>query len=393
MPKLHPNIELVEVKKEELPEKIASSLSKGITEKRILCDRFGAYYLIKKPDPLTVEDVFKGYLSKEELKNPSFDTMEHIFSIKLESAFLEVLIPRMAKKMFEGILVVPENYLHVDKDKSIGVISKFINSFSEFLAKKEAVKTEPLFEREYLPKRAHLFLTLEEAKILGQLYAVALVFNLWDLLNSKLLNSGYCMIHNDVKRAAIVDFGCAGILSYKGRHADTLALDDPDFSPAKKISYSFFGQDYRNHYRHGFALPFDKLVAPLLPHTVVSDLFNMSEKDPISLSMLAGFCEAITTAEKNMSQNPHLLEEELIQSYNAITVDSSLHADELKSHLNAEFYGKPEKNSHSLVALLQQRLVSAKMLIYQFKAGKPATVIQEEIRDCYYYSQCWGNTK
>lgn len=393
MPKLHPNIELVEVIKDTLPEKIASSLSKGITEKRILCDQFGAYYLIKKPDPLTVEDVFKGYLSNEELKKPSFDTMEHIFSIKLESAFLEVLIPRMVKKMFEGIIVVPENYLHVDKDKSIGVISKFINSFSEFLAKKEAVKAEPLFEREYLPKRAHLSLTSEEARILGQLYAVALVFNLWDLLNSKLLNSGYCVGSDAVKRAAIVDFGCAGILSYKGRHADTLALDDPDFSPAKKINYSFFGQNYRDHYRHGFALPFDRLVAPLLPHTVISDLFNMSGKDPISRSMLEGFCEAITAAEKNMTQNPLLLEEELIESYKAITLDSSLKADELKSHLNTEFYGKSEKNSHSLVTLLQQRLVSAKMLIYQFKAGIPATVVQEKIRDFYYYSQCWGNTK
>ncbi|WP_454781802.1 hypothetical protein [Legionella sp. WA2022007384] len=312
MPKLPHNIELKEVKKEELPSKIASSLSKGITEKKILSDQFGAYYLIKKPDTLTVNDVFKGYLSHEELNNPSFNTTEHIFSIKLEGAFLEVLIPRMAKKMFEGILVVPENHLHIDKDQSIGVISKFINGFSEFLSQKEEVRTAPLFDREYLPTRKNLSLNSEEAKIIGQLYAVALVFNLWDILNSKLLNSGYCVESDGTKRAAIVDFGCAGILSYKGRHADTLALDDPSFSPTEKISYSFFGQNYRDHYRHGYALPFDKLVGPLLPHTIISDLFDMSGEDGISRSMLDGFCQAITVAEKNLAQNPYLLEEVLM---------------------------------------------------------------------------------
>lgn len=291
--------------------------------------------------------------------------------------------------MFEGILEVPENYLHVDKDKSIGVISKFINSFSEFLSQKETVKTEPLFEREQLPKRDDLSLTSEEARFLGQLYAVALVFNLWDLLNSKLLNSGYCVDKNHQKRAAIVDFGCGGTLSYKGRHADTLAFDDPDFSPTKKVAYSFFGQKYRDHYRHGYALPFDKLVAPLLPHTIIADLFDMSKEDKISRSMLEGFCEAITTAEKNMAQDPHLLEDALFQSLSAITLDSSIQTHDLKSHLNAEFYGKPEKNSHALVTILQQRLHSVKMLLMQFKVGISATEIQQEIRDYYYYSQNW----
>ncbi|QMT60894.1 hypothetical protein [Legionella sp. PC997] len=392
MPKLPHNIELIEVNKEELPPLIASSLSKGITEKKILSDSFGAYYLIKKPDALTVNDVFKGYLSHEELNNPSFDAMEHIFSIKLEGAFLEVLIPRLAKKMFADILVVPENHLHIDKDRSIGVISKFIKGFSEFLSQKETIKTAPLFDRNYLPTRANLSLTLEEAKILGQLYAVALVFNLWDILNSKLLNSGYCVESDGSKRAAIVDFGCAGILSYKGRHADTLALDDPSFSPTKSISYSFFGQNYRDHYRHGYALPFDKLVGPLLPHTIIPDLFNMSGEDMISRTMLDGFCQAITVAEKNMAQNPHLLEEVLMQSENAFTLDSTLQAHELKTHLNTEFYGKPKQNADTLITLIQQRLISTKMLIAPFRAGIPAPLIQEEIRDCYYYAQCWSKS-
>ncbi|AUH72238.1 hypothetical protein [Legionella sainthelensi] len=389
MPKLHHNFELIAVNN-KLPEKVASSLLKGVTEKRILKDQLGAYYLIKKPDELTVNDVFKGYLSEEQLQYPDFDAKEHIFSIQLEGAFLEIVIPRMAKKMFEGILSVPENYLHVDKDKSIGVISKFINNFSEFLSQKDAVKIESLFDREHLPKRKDLSLTPEEAMIIGQLYAVALVFNLWDLLNSKLLNSGYCL-REGVKQAAIVDFGCGATLSYKGRHADTLAMDDPYFSPAKKIDYSFFGQNYRDHYRHGHALPFDQLVAPLLPHTIISDLFNMSEKDTISQAMLEGFCQAITTAEKNMAQNPYLLEEGLTESYSAITLDSSIQADELQSHLNTEFYSiHPKKDSHSLIYLLQQRLSSAKMLITQFQAGISATSIQEEIRDYYYHSQYIG---
>jgi hypothetical protein len=386
MPKLRNEIVLTPVK-EELPNKIASSLLKGITEKSVLCDQSGAYYLIKKPDVLTVEDVFYGYIPDNQLQNPSFDPKEHIFSIQIEGAFLEILIPHMAGKMFEGILIVPENHLHVDAEKSIGVISKFINNFSEFLSKKKEVIKAPLFDREFLPKRADLSLTSEEAKIIGQLYAVALLFNLWDLFNSKLLNSGYCIDIDDIKRAAIVDFGCGGTISYKGRHADILALDDPLFSLDKKIHYSFFGQSYRNHYRHGHALPFDKVVAPLLPHTVISDLFDMSKHDAISLSMLEGFIQAITIAEKNMAANPHLLEEALAQSYDAITLDSFIQAEELRTQLNTEFYGKPEKRTHNLINLLQHRLGSVKKLVDQFKAGKPATTIQEEVRDYYYESQ------
>jgi hypothetical protein len=386
MPRLPNKIDLLPVK-EELPNKISSSLLKGITEKSILCDRFGAYYLIKRPDVLTVEDVFRGYLSEEQLKNPSFDPDKHIFAIQLESSFLEVLIPRMAGKMFEGILIVPENYLHVGVDKSIRVISKFMNNFLEFLSTKKEVINKPLFDREYLPQRADLSLTAEEATIIGQLYAVALVFNLWDLLNSKLLNSGYCVDMNDKKKAAIVDFGCGGTISYKGRHADTLAFDDPLFSPDKKISYSFFGQTYRDHYRHGHALPFDKVVAPLLPHMIISDLFEMSKRDEVSQSMLKGFFQAINNAERNMAANPHLLEEALAQSYGAITLDSSIQVKELRAQLNTEFYGKPEKETHNLINLLQHRLSSTKNLFEQFKAERAATVIQEEVRDYYYKSQ------
>lgn len=386
MPKLRNEKVLVSVN-DELPNTIASSLSKGITEKSILCDQHNAYYLMKKTDSLTVRDVFKGYLPEKQIQNPSFNPEKHIFSIQLESAFLEVLIPHMAGTMFGGILMVPENYLHIDEKKSIHVISKFMSNFCEFLAKKDAVAGEPLFDRELLPQRIDLSLTPEEAKIIGQLYAVALVFNLWDLLNSKLLNSGYCIGSDDIKRAAIVDFGCGGTLSYKGRHADSLAFDDPLFSAKKKISYSFFGQCYRDHYRHGHALPFDKAVAPLLPHTVIADLFDMSGKDAVSQSMLEGFSQAIATAERNMSANPHLLAEALAQSYDAITIDSSIQAEQLKAQLNTEFYGKPLKNAHNLLSILQERLSSAKKLIYQFKAGIPATTIQEQVRDQYHEAQ------
>lgn len=115
----------------------------------------------------------------------------------------------------------------------------------------------------------------------------------------------------------------------------------------------------------------------------------MSQEDPLSRSMREGFAEAITTAEKNMALDPHLLEDSLAQAFSAITLDSSIQADELKSHLHAEFYGRADKNSHALIALLQQRLQSAKILLFQFEAGIAATEIQNEIRDYYYHSQCW----
>lgn len=388
MPKLRNNAILTSPRS-PLPDKIASSLSKGITEKKILEDQFGIFYLAKKPDELTVEDVFSGYMTQEGMQSSVNKTTSHIFSLQMERAFLEILIPRIANRLFHGILRTPETFLHVDEENSIWIISKFLNGFSEFLANKEVVKTNaPLFDLTHLPTRADLHLTPEEAKIIGQLYAVALVFNLWDLLNSKLLNSGYYQSDNN-KIAAIVDFGCGAHISYKGRHADTLALDDLHFSPAKKIDYSFFGQNYREHYRHGHVLPFDKLVAPLLPHTIIADLFDMSSTDTISRSMLEGFTQALTLAERNMAEHPRLLEEALEDAYNGICIDSTIQAPALKVHLNNEYYNGSEEGKHTLAGVIQQRLAESVKLVSKFKEGIPATTLQEQVRDNYYFSQQW----
>lgn len=374
--------------KSNLPNTIASSISKGITEKTILEDQQGIFYLAKKPDQLTIEDVFSGYLPQEELQKAGAEAKAHIFSLQIEQCFLEILIPRMANRLFNGVLRTPETFLHVDEENSIWIISKFLNGFSEFLAKKEIVKEkDPLFYQTNLPKRADLQLNAEEATIIGQLYAVALVFNLWDLLNSKLLNSGYCLLEENKKIAAIVDFGCSAHISYKGRHNDTLPLTDPLFSPHKSIDYSFFGQTFREHYRHGHVLPFDSLVAPLLPHTIIADLFDMSATDIISQNMLQGFINALSIAEHNLRDNPNLLQEALDDAYNGISLDSTIQSPELKLHLNNEFYNHPVKGKHTLIGIIQDRLRETIRLIPQFKNGVLATSIQEQVRDSYYVSQ------
>jgi hypothetical protein len=388
VPKLRNNLELTSPRG-HLPGTIASSLSKGITEKTILEDQHGIFYLAKTPDELTVEDVFSGYLSEEVLKSPTPETTAHIFSLQLERAFLEILVPRMVQKLFRGAVHAPDTFLHVSEDKSIWILSRFMNGFCEFLANKDVIKARaPLFDVTHLPKRAELHLTEEEAQIVGQLYAVALVFNLWDLLNSKLLNSGYCLADHR-KRAAIVDFGCGVHISYKGRHNDTLALDDPLFVPQKKIDYTFFGKNYRDHYRHGHALPFDKLVAPMLPHTIIPDLFDMSKNDLVSQKMLEGFTEALTLAERNLTENPRLLEEAFEDAYNGISLDSLIQAPELKAHLNSDFYSLSGEGKYVLSDIIQQRLSGAIRLIPQFRKGISATAIHEQVRDHYYFSQQW----
>lgn len=381
MPHLRNNAVLKPVQT-KFPEHVGNSLTTGLTEKSIFCDQDGSFYLAKKPDVLTVSDVFQGYLPQQSIHEDSPQLQKHIYSVQLERSFLEVLIPLMAKNLFKGVLEVPDNYLHITEDKTILVISKFIDNFQEFLGKKECIKGRSTYvDFEELPSRKDLQLTADEARIIGQLYAVALLFNLWDLFNSKLLNSGYVVNRGQPAKACIVDFGYGAHISYKGRHTDTLAYDDPNFILGHKIEHTFFGKSYQEHYRHDNALPFDTQVGPLLPHAVVTDLYSMSGKDEISQAMLSGFKQALKIAEKNEDENPQLLEEALSQSFAAITLDSKYQQQELKAHLHHEYY------KETLIEIVRGRLRSALELIPKFEAGEDSRKIHEEIRDNYYLSQ------
>lgn len=373
------------------PAEIADAVSKGMNKKKVIRSQHNEFFLLKTPGELNVNDVFQNYLPQSKISVDSAQLNYHLANLRLEEAFLEILIPRMAAKMFAGVLVVPETYLHIELGHNIWIISKFLKNFDEFLSHKPCIKERSLFYDDHLPTRADLELSEEEAYLLGQLYAVALVFNLWDLFNSNLLNSGFIREEDGKNKAAIVDFGYAAHISYKGRHTDTLALSDPNFFPKKKISYSFFGKNYREHYTHSYALPMDRVVGPLFPHLVVSDLFDMHADDEISRTMLSGFTEAIETALKNVEANPSLLREAMEQAFLAISVDSIVQANVLKGSLNPDFYSSSDSRQHNLLDILQGRLLSAAELIPQFAQGVSALSIQEEVRDFYYDSQL-GNT-
>ncbi|KTC68770.1 hypothetical protein Lbir_2303 [Legionella birminghamensis] len=370
--------------KQGIPSQYKKILTLGLMEKILFCDDEHQYYLGKKPAPLAIAEVYRGYIPDSELRKPSPVHHQHIYSLQLESAFIEVLVPIMARALFSELLVTPENYLIVDQNKEITLISKIIPGFEEFLAKKECVNSHTLFYNKQLPTRKDLQLNEKEAEIIGVLYAVALVFNLWDLLNSSLQNSGYVGGINE-KRACIVDFGCALHLGYKGRHADSLSADDPQFASTEKLIYPFTPDYFRDHYRHQNALPFDVLVGPLLPHMIIHDLFELSGTDEFSRIALQSFESCLQRAKTKLLANPVLLPECISEAKKHISLDEKWNEDSLFEFLNECFYQQNE--GHNLCNIIAGRLESTLNLAKQFKQGIPALEIQEEVRDCYYLAQ------
>lgn len=369
----------------ELDEKDSLVLSKGFTPKVMMRDQCDHPYLAKSPDPLTVSDVFKGYLPANKLTSSDPKLQKHCTSLEFEGAFLELLVPCLMKALFKDLIIVPEVYLHVDIDNKTYIYSKLLMGFDEFLHHKTNLKFGNLLQREALPRRQALQLTEDEAFIIGQLYAAALIFNHWDVLNSKLLNSGL-VEQDDTKRACIVDFGFCCHLSYKGRHNDSLCEDDENFQEGKKIGLRFFSRDYVRDYRHRFALPFDVKVGSLLPHTLIEDLFEISGKDSISLSMRNGFQSIITQALKSIRSEPRLYSIVLQSCFDRFSKESVIQPHQLKQWINMSYYADTVEED-TLFNTIVGRIEDCERLLEQAQNGIDMLNLQENARDVYVKRQ------
>lgn len=381
MPTFKKNLHLQPAKPSNVDATHKKLLTEGITAKTILHDQHQHAYLAKQPDPLTVEDVFKDYLPKAAIDPDSPWQKAHIKSIELESAFLEVLMPSLVKALFGEHIVVPEVFLHVESDNSVYIISKLLPDFEEFLAHKPCLKEGKACFEPKLPSRKDLALTKQEAFIIGQLYAVGLVINHWDLLNSKLRNSGKAR-----DKPAIVDFGFCAHLSYKGRHADSLPLDDQNFNTDTKPNYNFFGQTYLQHYRHRHALPFDHQVAPMPTHTLIEDLYEMSKADEISQAMQAGFEFMVTAAQQNIKQNPKLLVDAFQQTLDKISNESHIQPPQLLAQINRNFY-KAIPGSYNLFSIIKGRLFDCCRVLAGAKSGFSTMALQQQTQKRYQDAQ------
>jgi hypothetical protein len=356
-------------------------LSKGFTPKSMMQDKNGHSYIAKSPDPLTTEEVFRGYVPLNEIDKSNPKTRAHIFSLEFEGAFIELLTPNLMKSLFGELLVVPEMFIHVGQNHQVIILSKLLNGFDEFLHQKVAQKFGTPLDNLEIPRRHQLDLSEQEAFLIGQLYAAALVFNHWDILNSKLLNSGKITIDEKAK-ACIVDFGFCGHLSYKGRHNDSLCLDDESFAKGKKINYRFFSNDYNHDYRHRFALPFDGLVGSLLPHTLVEDLFDLSGNDSISTMMRKGFASMIEKASHTIESNPNLYDEVFKSCLARFSKESIIQPKDLANWINMSYYsGTP--GGDNLYTIITDRIHDCQRLLKEINQGADARSLHEKSRDNY----------
>ncbi|WP_367607084.1 hypothetical protein [Legionella sp. W05-934-2] len=367
--------------KSKLSPEDSELISKGFTPKTIMQDQEGHSYIAKSPDPLTAKDVFNGYVPPQAIDELDPKTKRHIFSLEFEGAFLELLIPNVMKGLFGDLMVVPEVYLHVGQNNQVILLSKILSHFDEFLHQKVTQKFGAVLENSEIPRREQLDLNEDDAFFIGQIYAAALIFNHWDILNSKFLNSGKIRVDNQFK-ACIVDFGFCGHLSYKGRHNDSLCIDDENFTKGKKINYRFFTSNYLQDYRHRFALPFDGRVGTLLPHTIIENLFDLSGNNPISLSMRKGFATMVEQAIHNLESNPNLYETAFNDSLNHFSKESSIQPQDLGEWINMSYYhGNPQ--SDTLFTIISDRVYDCQRLLNQFNQGVDAISLHEETRDHY----------
>lgn len=367
----------------DLPEQIKSMTTEGITQKSILTDETNYPYIMKRIDPLTVQDVFAGYLPPAQINPHDPKLVRHVKDIEIETCFLEIIMSRVIYHLFQGQIAVPELYYHVDETLTPYTISKILPNFEEFLAKKECIKNGKACFQPELPSRDQLKLTTEEAYIVGQLYAVALIVNHWDVLNSKMLNSGRLAKSNST--AAIVDLGFCAHLSYKGRHNDSLAFDDPTFSSSHTSQLNFSGEVYLRHYRHRNALPFDQVISPLLPHTLIEDLYSMenSNTDKTSLAVKKGFITAINLAKESISKDPSIIYKAFAESFDRISEESSVNAQVLKKQFFSTSYYKPIPKQHNLFSIIKGRVLSCIKLVTSLELGFTQCQLHDQAKKLY----------
>lgn len=360
-------------------------LGKGVTPKQIVKDLDENFYMVKSPEHLPVKEVFKDYIPDPELENDDEAKRQHIFDVQLEMAFLEVFYSKVCKKLFSEFLVVPELLLHVDSGHEIYVFSKLLEHFYEFLSHKPCVAEALLYNRAVIPGREALELSMEEAHILGQLYAVSLVINHWDILNANLLNSGLSRVE-DRTLPAIVDFGLCGHLSYQGRHNDSLPFKDKLFSLGRTIELNNSSDHYLRYYRAEHALPFDKKVGPLQPHRILNDLFDLSIQNPIALEMRKGFEFLIDHARQALMASPTILQEALTETLASVSNESAISRTAMLERFNQNFYTY-QPNSFNIFSIIKARVYDCVRLLEEFRSGQSMTSIHENVRDLYVIAQ------
>jgi hypothetical protein len=293
------------------------------------------------------------------------ELQRHVDDLRDSATATSVIAANIARSIFPSI-AIPENILTRLPDNTPCVLSKYLPSkLEEFLSEKSLVKGKDpkkpddwKKEGKGLPKRSELKLSSEEAKILGTLYYAALLMGHWDLINNiNLTNSGYIILKDGKKCPAIVDWGnCLGV-GFGGVSQDSTAFQNPEFqNPALNHSPSdadpvtgFIG-----------ATPFSSIVYPQLPRQVVTDLFDMSGNDEISISMREGFFAAHKEAQANFSKAKagiaNAIEQPLDDMKKDIEAKEKIKAKDIEETLKKEYKGADFERDPEAQAKLKTEL-------------------------------------
>lgn len=363
----------------------------GLSEKTLYRDQHGKTYIVKLQKKRETKDIFADVVPEfGKLKEAELGQYErHLRELQDSHAFLQVLTPRVAKKIFGDALVIPNMYFSLEMEK-VGkgkkppspqgptlILSEALTGFDEFLSKSAVVKGKKKpkdWQNLPLPSRADLKLTDEQTRILGKLLGIALVMGHWDLLNNiDLSNAGLVKIERDsgsgesdkqvVAVPVIVDWGnCMGV-GFKGLSAEESAFQNLELKSGEINLKNMSIEDFQH------CLPFDEMVYPLLPRQIVKNLFDMTkrgistEEDRISALMFEGFKEVCQVAEKALHDLGKAIPEAIAETLAQYT-DRSDRAYVL-SILNQEFFfsseaelKKGQEYFYNLVNVLKGRINS-----------------------------------
>jgi hypothetical protein len=384
-------------------------ISKGEAPKSFLTDGFHRY-ILKRPKKRTFSTIFKESFptdlvqfrewtledfcqAKASLPPLTIARLEpyvlHLKDLLFEAAFGEILYQRIAQALFNKSFAATENYLHIDKETGVScIISQFCPSFNEFLDKRLSalVKKRKMSVSEWdehpALRRDDLQFNTNEYYLLGKLYALALITNDWDLVNTIMLSNAGCMGDSSyANKIMVVDGGNKFHFGFDGLTCDETAFENNTFNPKSTKKHPLKG------YEH--TLPFDEEVHLQLPRLLVPDLFSLTNP-----AVYKGFQEGINEAKTALISNPFCIRQAIREAGYFITADS--HKETLKRFwgkdgtlLNRSFYYPRSSSTYNLESLLKSRCYSLVGICRRLEHGESEESINETTLTLYQKAQAY----
>lgn len=392
-------------------KKLTTEVLYGLSPKTLYRSiRDQGVYFGKLGKPREIAELFSDSVSQETLSSPKNKPIleQHKNFLAIRNAFLEMLAPLVTDCIFNKshssgedipFVVVPDNlFLRCSISTETGnagesnhlpfVLSRQIVGFDEFLSRATFVqnKQKPgdhASDRIIEFKKADLqlldpetekavALSIEQARVLGKLYGIALLIGHWDILNNiNLSNSGAMRDKSGNLIPVIVDWGnCLGV-GFKNLLQGQNAFQNPDISHRANQDVNARGI---NGFEH--AVPFDGIVYPLLPRQLVKDLFDMPGSDPISQALFEGLELAYEQARKASAGLDSLIRGAVTQALYEHTHFAD--AEYVSCELLTKFYLSDQKSDYTLAHIIQERICSLGEIVSQLKKGVPIQDIAKE---------------